>query len=99
MKPTLRNLVWVVVFLIVGSLVAFIAMGQALGDGLDLSEANTSYSVSRGFLAGLIIGFVFLFFWLGNHISSRKSRFVELAVFAVGWYLFFYIYVTIGAIV
>lgn len=99
MKITLRNSIWFVAFLAVGILSAFIAMGQALGGGLDLSVADTSYSIGRGLVAGLIFGFVFLLFWLGNQVSSTKSRFIELAVFGTGWYLAFYLYVAAGATV
>lgn len=99
MKTNLRNSIWFVAFPAVGILSAFIAMGQALGGGLNLSVANTSYSIGRGLVAGLIFGFVFLLFWLGNHVSSTKSRFIELSVFGTGWYLAFYIYIAAVAAV
>jgi hypothetical protein len=95
----LRNLTWFGAFLVAGIVGAFIAMSQALGGGLDLSVANTSYSVSRGLVAGFIFGLVFWFFWVNDHISSMKLRFVELSAFATGWYLVFYIHVAVGAAV
>ncbi len=90
----MKNILWFLAFLFVGIAAALIAMAQALNGGWLLSVPNAVYSAVMGLLAGALFGGTLLLFRFTHRFSSPTAKILTLAIFAAGWYLAFYVYVS-----